>query len=538
MADAPSELPSPSLIITRVMRLADRFALEREIGSGGMARVYLGRDEVLDRPVAVKILKPMHGDSDIGIRFRREGRTAARLSHPNIVQVYDAGEGDLDGTEVSYIVMEYLPGGDLKELIDARGKLGGAELARIGEEVCSGLAHAHGRGVVHRDIKPHNILLDEKGRAKVSDFGIARALDATQATRTGAYLGTALYSSPEQLQGYKVTPKSDIYSLGTTLYQAAAGEPPFTGTPIEVASQHVSKPPPPLKQREADLDVGDEMEALILACLAKDADDRPSAEEAQRRFGEVSPTAAVVPETTPAQPAPEGPRQPQRERPAPPTVVSSAGRTGRNGRGRGVLVALALVAVLAVIGAFALPNLLGGGGDTSRGDPPNERAVAGSSNGDGGGNRGSGAAENTPQPTTQTPAKSEETPAPSEPEQDGQQEQGGLTAEAAEETVQRVYETAESEEYGTSYNLLSENFKANTAGSQENWAATFEPLQTIRFVEGPTAQVSGDTATVTGVTEAQTDQTERNTVTWALVKEDGEWKLDDIVSFEQQIISG
>ena len=101
------------------MRLADRFALEREIGSGGMARVYLGRDEVLDRPVAVKVLKPMHGDSDIGIRFRREGRTAARLSHPNIVQVYDAGKGDLEGSEVSYIVMEYLSGGDLKELIDA-----------------------------------------------------------------------------------------------------------------------------------------------------------------------------------------------------------------------------------------------------------------------------------------------------------------------------------------------------------------------------------------------------------------------------------
>src|SRR3712207_6041658 len=132
------------------MRLADRFTLEREIGSGGMARVYLGRDEVLDRPVAVKVLKPMHGDSDIGHRFRREGRTAARLSHPNIVQVYDAGEGDLEGSEVSYIVMEYLSGGDLKELIDARGKLPGAELARIGEEVCSGLAHAHGRGVVHR----------------------------------------------------------------------------------------------------------------------------------------------------------------------------------------------------------------------------------------------------------------------------------------------------------------------------------------------------------------------------------------------------
>jgi serine/threonine-protein kinase len=527
-----------------VTRLADRFELEREVGSGGMARVYLGRDEVLDRPVAVKVLKPMHGDSDIGIRFRREGRTAARLSHPNIVQVYDAGEGDLEGSEVSYIVMEYLPGGDLKELIDARGRLPDVELARIGEEVCAGLAHAHGRGVVHRDIKPHNILLDEKGRAKVSDFGIARALDTTQATRTGAYLGTALYSSPEQLQGHKVTPKSDVYSLGATLYQAAAGEPPFTGTPIEVASQHVSKPPPPLKQREADLDIGEEMEALILACLAKDADDRPSAEEAQRRFGEVSPTAAVAPAAAPAKPLPQAPREPRRERPAP-TVVSSTGRTGRRGRGRGVLAVLALVAVLAVIGAFVLPNLLGGGGDTSQGNPPEEQAVAGNSNREGGGqNRDSqgdgGAVENTPEPTTQNAANPEETTAPSDnqPGEDGQQEQGGLTAEAAEETVRNVYETAESENYEASYNLLSDGFKASTAGSQANWAATFEPLQTIRFVQGPDAQVSGNTATVTGVTVAQTAQTERNTVTWALVDEGGEWKLDDIVSFEQQIISG
>ncbi|QIN83793.1 protein kinase [Rubrobacter tropicus] len=247
-----------------------------------MARVFLGRDEVLDRPVAVKVLKPMHGETDIAARFRREGRTAARLSHPNIVQVYDAGEGDLDGDEVSYIVMEYLSGGDLKERIDERGPLPAAELAGFGEEVCAGLAHAHGRGVVHRDIKPHNILLDEKGRAKVSDFGIARALDTTQATRTGAYLGTALYSSPEQLQGYKVTPKSDVYSLGATLYQAATGEPPFTGTPIEVASQHVSKPPPPMDGRGAG--VGEELQALILACLAKNADDRPSTEEALKRF--------------------------------------------------------------------------------------------------------------------------------------------------------------------------------------------------------------------------------------------------------------
>jgi serine/threonine protein kinase len=212
-----------------VIRFADRFVLEHELGSGGMARVFLGRDEVLDRPVAVKLLNPVHGGTDIGDRFEREGRTAARLAHPNIVQVYDAGEGEFDGRETSYIVMEYVPGGDLKGLIDRRGRLPGPELARLGEEICAGLAHAHERGVIHRDIKPHNILLDENGHVKVTDFGIARALGTTQATRTGSFLGTALYSSPEQLQGQKVTPKSDVYSLGATLYQAATGEPPFVG---------------------------------------------------------------------------------------------------------------------------------------------------------------------------------------------------------------------------------------------------------------------------------------------------------------------
>ena len=171
-----------------------------------MSVVFLGRDEVLDRPVAIKLLKLGYAGTDIGARFRREGRTAASLSHPNIVQVYDAGEGEYEGRETSYIVMEYVPGGDLKALIDRRGALSGGDLSRL-SEAAAGLAHAHERGVIHRDVKPHNILLDESGRPKLSDFGIARALDATHATRTGSYLGTALYSPPEQLQGERVTPK-------------------------------------------------------------------------------------------------------------------------------------------------------------------------------------------------------------------------------------------------------------------------------------------------------------------------------------------
>src|SRR5918997_4324933 len=322
----------PYPIITRVIRLADRFVLEHELGSGGMARVFLGRDEVLDRPVAIKLLDPVHGGTEIGDRFEREGRTAARLAHPNIVQVYDAGEAELDGKETSYIVMEYIPGGDLKGLIDERGKLPGAELARLGDEVCAGLAHAHERGVIHRDIKPHNILLDENGHAKVSDFGIARALDATQATRTGAYLGTALYSSPEQLRGEKATPKSDIYSLGVTLYQAAVGAPTFTGSPpIEIASQHVSKTPVPPRERGAD--ISGNLEALILGCLAKDPDDRPTAEEVRSRLDEEIRAAAAAqtqPTTPVADAVPVGAEK-SSVAPSPPTSRPTAGRPRRRG---------------------------------------------------------------------------------------------------------------------------------------------------------------------------------------------------------------
>ncbi|MDQ3926051.1 MAG: protein kinase, partial [Actinomycetota bacterium] len=157
-------------------RLGGRFILEREIGTGGMSVIFLGRDEVLDRPVAVKILRGDLEDPKVGARFRREGRTAARLSHPNIVQVYDAGEDELEGREVSYIVMEYVPGGDLGKLVEEKGPLNEKELARIGADLASGLAHAHRKGVIHRDIKPQNILLDDYGRPKLADFGIARAL--------------------------------------------------------------------------------------------------------------------------------------------------------------------------------------------------------------------------------------------------------------------------------------------------------------------------------------------------------------------------
>ncbi len=520
----------------RVIRFADRFVLEHELGSGGMARVFLGRDEVLDRPVAVKLLDPVHGGTDIGDRFEREGRTAARLAHPNVVQVYDAGEAEFEGRETSYIVMEYVPGGDLKRLIDRRGRLPGQELARLGDEVCAGLAHAHERGIIHRDIKPHNILLDEKGHARVTDFGVARALDTTRATRTGYFLGTALYSSPEQLQGHEVTPKSDVYSFGATLYQAATGEPPFTGhTPIEIASQHVSKDPTPPRERGAD--VGRNMEALILRCLAKDPEDRPTAEEVRSKLeAEILLAGATQPRDPLTTPTRAGQTRKASAASPPRGRTDGTARSGRPERRRGgLLAALALLTVLAVIGALAASNFLGSDGDQNAGSSDaGQNNAQGGNNGQSNRQAGGGSGENQGQGGGQQGVPSSGSASAS-----ASPEQGGLTAQAAEETLQRVYTAAASEEYGTSYGLLSQNFKASEGVTEAEWANTFADLQSIRFVEGPDARVSGNTATLEGVTIAENaGRTERNTVTWRMVKEGGGWKLDGIPTFRQEPVSG
>ncbi len=524
-----------------MIKLADRFVLEQQLGSGGMSRVFLGRDEVLDRPVAVKLLNPIHGGTDIGDRFEREGRTAARLAHPNIVQVYDAGEAEFNGRETSYIVMEYVPGGDLKGLIDERGRLPGAELAALGEEVCAGLAHAHERGIIHRDIKPHNILLDENGHAKVTDFGIARALDTTQATRTGSFLGTALYSSPEQLQGQKVTPKSDVYSLGATLYQAATGEAPFLGgTPIEVASQHVSKDPTPPRERGAD--VSEDLEALILSCLAKNPDDRPTAEEARSRLeAEISSAGA-----TQAQPVPPvtTPAHAEQTRPAPaaPPPGDGPGGVSRDpgsGRRRGLLAVLALLAVLLVIGALAMPGLLSGSGGEKAGSKnagqSNARQNAqgggnpGKSEADSGGNQGQGGASSSASAgSSASPSASSGEPAPSQDNSgQGGEKRGAFTAQAAEQTVKEFYTSSSEGHYDKSAQLLSEDYRRSTFPNRAVFEGTFAKVKSVVFIKGPTAKVSGDTATVKGETRATlTNEVQHNEGTWYLVKEGGAWKID------------
>src|SRR5918912_169517 len=251
--------------------LDDRYDVVRPLGSGGMGEVYLARDRVLGRDVALKVLRKQYaGDDEFAERFKREAMSAASLSHPNIIQVYDRGETE-EGA--SYIAMEYVPGGTLKERIFRDGALEAADAAGIGAQVAEALGAAHDRGMVHRDIKPQNVLLTARGGAKVADFGIARAGSSATISRTGSVLGTAGYMSPEQALGKPATPKSDLYSLGVVLYEALTGELPFTAdNPIAVSMKHVNEPLVPPK--EIDPTIPEGMNALITRLMAKNPEDR------------------------------------------------------------------------------------------------------------------------------------------------------------------------------------------------------------------------------------------------------------------------
>lgn len=246
-----------------------RYRVVEKLGSGGMADVYKAVDEVLGRTVAVKVLHPQYAtEPSFVARFRQEAQAAANLSHPSIVNMYDWGrEGD-----TYYIVMEYVAGTDLKTLLKERGPLDPMKAAEYAAQVCGALSVAHGYDVIHRDIKPHNIVLMPDGTVKVMDFGIARAGNTTM-TQTGSVLGTAQYVSPEQAQGKPLGPASDLYSLGVTLYELVTGKLPFEGdTPVATALMHVNdEPVPPRVLRPS---VPPALEAVILRAMRKNPADR------------------------------------------------------------------------------------------------------------------------------------------------------------------------------------------------------------------------------------------------------------------------
>jgi eukaryotic-like serine/threonine-protein kinase len=247
-----------------------RYELRTFLGSGGMADVYLAGDEVLDREVALKLLKDRYAENEEFVeRFKREAKSAAALSSPYIVPIFDRGETD-DGAY--YITMEYLPGGTLKERITATGALR-PQAAEVALQVAKALQTAHVRGVVHRDIKPRNILLADSDHAKVADFGIARAVEATTISQTGDILGSAKYMSPEQAAGEQVGPASDLYSLGVVLYEMLTGRMPFeVGTPADVPIRHAVAPPH--RPKEVNPEVSEELDAITMRLLATNPEDR------------------------------------------------------------------------------------------------------------------------------------------------------------------------------------------------------------------------------------------------------------------------
>jgi len=252
--------------------LNQRYEIESKIGDGGMASVYRGRDLRLNRVVAIKILHPHHaGDLNFLQRFSHEAMAAANLRHPSIVDIYDVGQEDRQ----HFIVMEYVDGSDLKSLILRYKQLPVQQVLQIAAAIAEGLDAAHQLGMVHRDVKPQNIMVSNDETAKITDFGIAKSGLSTAQTETGVTFGTADYISPEQARGQPATAQSDIYALGVTIYEALTGQLPFVGdSAVAVALQHVGSKPPPIRRHNPN--VSQSLEALIMRALAKNPSERPT----------------------------------------------------------------------------------------------------------------------------------------------------------------------------------------------------------------------------------------------------------------------
>jgi serine/threonine-protein kinase len=356
-------VPGPRSTIPAVSRppqpgdlIADRFELEELVGTGGMSSVFRARDLQLERSVAIKILHEHYADDPEYLeRFRREARAVARMSHPNIVTVIDRGD---DGGR-QYIVFEYVEGENLKELVLRTGRLPVPRALELTLAVADGLSFAHEHGLVHRDVKPQNVLLNQEGEVKVTDFGIARSLHMEHGvTQTGTVLGTGEYLAPEQASGRQISPATDVYSLGVVLWELLAGDVPFVGENfVAVALRHVNEPPPSLRERRPD--VSPRLDAAVQRALAKDP---------AHRFPSM---AAFAKELRACLAEPEGVAPPPQDDLAltvvtPPAHAAPA-RRRRRARSRRRPLVYVLLALVAAGVAFAAVVLLGGGGHNTGG---------------------------------------------------------------------------------------------------------------------------------------------------------------------------
>jgi eukaryotic-like serine/threonine-protein kinase len=333
--------------------LGGRYRLVEPLARGGMATVWVADDPVLSRRVAVKILRSdLALDEGTRARFRHEAIAAARLSHPNIVSTYDTGDDD----GIAYIVMELVDGPTLRHLIDQRGSLPVAEVIRIGKQVADALDAAHRAGLVHRDVKPANVLVPPGGPVKVTDFGIAKAAGGDDLTRTGTVMGTARYLSPEQVNGRPTDPRTDVYALGLLLYEALCGHPPFGGdTDIATAMARLTTSAPAIRAERPE--VSSALDDVIHRCLARQPGARFGSAAAVRDAldqARIDPTGAIprpvlaappaaapAPAPVAAPPAHTGPTAPQ------PIPAASPGRTRRRRRGGWLWIVLLLIVAIA-----------------------------------------------------------------------------------------------------------------------------------------------------------------------------------------------
>ncbi|AEG60549.1 Stk1 family PASTA domain-containing Ser/Thr kinase [Desulforamulus ruminis] len=332
--------------------LGNRYEILEQLGGGGMALVWKGKDTFLNRLVTIKVLRPEYAsDEDFVRRFRREAQAVASLSHPNIVSIYDVGQEN----GAHYLVMEYVDGESLKDLIRREAPLSPARAAQLGRQIAEALEHAHENSIIHRDVKPHNILITRSGRAKLTDFGIAQASAAT-VTHTDAIVGSVHYISPEQAKGEPAGPKSDIYSLGVALFEMLTGQVPYQGDgAIGVAMKHIQEQPPSL--REINPEIPEDLEKVVLRAMDKIPERRHKSARAlgddlisiSEETRSLKPFFQAEDEMTRILPLPTAIKE---EKPARPAEAAAGSRRKMTPAAKGLLALLVLVLILGLAFAF------------------------------------------------------------------------------------------------------------------------------------------------------------------------------------------
>ena len=510
-------------------RVGGRYRLAQPLARGGMASVYRGRDEQLERDVAIKLMRSELGDDPTVLRrFEAEARRAASISHPNLVAVYDVGTED----GAPYIVMELVEGGDLSAAIARERPMDPRRAAHIGADVADGLAAAHAAGVIHRDVKPGNILLDPDGRARVADFGIERAIGDESRTATGAMLGSVEYFSPEQARGERATAATDIYALGVVLFELVTGARPFAGdSPYAVATARLRQPPP--DPRRVNPDVPDGLADIIQRAMATDPAARHGSaaelrtellgwlEGAPARPGTSVLAVAAAPAVPLAAAAPDRGRR--RDRPG--WLLGAAG-----------LVLLGLVGYLGMRAIAGEDPPVGDTLDVLVGTPggmailPTESPRATATPVPTPPATPTPTSEPTPAPSTPPPpTPAPATPQPATPDPTPEPPAGDVAvAGGPDDAVAAFYQRVASGDFDDAYALWSDRMKA-TYPREGNLDGRFAETASITFTELRVASQSGDAATVqANFIERYDSGGSREFIGyWRLVRSGGGWLLDE-----------